>query len=48
MKKILAFLLAAMLLLSIVGCAAQTQSDAQPAAARLPESLRRSRRIHPG
>lgn len=33
MKKILAFLLAAMLLLSIVGCAAQTQSDAQPAAA---------------
>ena len=32
MKKILAFLLAAMLL-SIVGCAAQTQSDAQPAAA---------------
>ena len=27
MKKILAFLLAAMLLLSIVGCAAQTQSD---------------------
>ena len=33
MKKILAFLLAAMLLLSIVGCAAQTQFDAQPAAA---------------
>ena len=33
MKKILAFLLAAMLLLSIVGCAAQTQPDAQPAAA---------------
>ena len=33
MKKILAFLLAAMLLLPIVGCAAQTQSDAQPAAA---------------
>ena len=33
MNKILAFLLAAMLLLSIVGCAAQTQSDAQPAAA---------------
>lgn len=33
MKKILTFLLAAMLLLSIVGCAAQTQSDAQPAAA---------------
>ena len=32
MKKILAFLLAAMLL-SVVGCAAQTQSDAQPAAA---------------
>ena len=32
MKKILAFLLAAMLL-SIVSCAAQTQSDAQPAAA---------------
>ena len=33
MKKILALLLAAMLLLSIVGCAAQTQPDAQPAAA---------------